>query len=223
MSEDLNMDSDIINDAKQDRIRSHIGDNKADYGGDLAKDIGVDLNVNIEMSGNIGKEVSEDSAGEDLNDINFEQLDFLLDSFQRDKWGDLSSAEQEQAMTDLADYVATDTGNTNPPEIVFRDDMPEGAYGGYNPETNMIEINVNMLDDSIEAADTITHEMWHAYQDQAAKDPTNLRAKDYQAGFDNYISPEYDFEGYENQMVEAEAREYAQGYKDRLEAMKGAI
>jgi hypothetical protein len=130
--------------------------------------------------------------------------------------------EQKQSMTDLADYVADATGNKNPPEVVFRDDMDDGAYGGYNPNTNTIEINQNMLDDSAEAADTITHEMWHAYQQQCAEDPSNERSGEYQEAFDNYISPEDDFEGYENQMVEAEAREFAQGFKDRLAGMKGA-
>ncbi len=64
--------------------------------------------------------------------------------------------------------------------------------------------------------------MWHAHQQQAANDPSNPRAAEYQEGFENYISPEFDFEGYQNQMVEAEARDYAQGFKDRLSAMKGA-
>jgi len=182
-------------------IRQDIGsgaDTRADYGGDLAGDAGVDL-----------------------NDAGTERLDSVLENFQGDKWNDLSLEGQKQAITDLADHVAVDTGNKNPPEIIFSGDMPDGTYGGYNPATNTIEINENMLDDSAEAADTITHEMWHAYQEQAANDPNNPRAQEYQEGFDNYISPEYDFEGYENQMVEAEAREYAQGFKDRLAGMKG--
>jgi len=119
-------------------------------------------------------------------------------------------------MTELADYVAADTGNENPPEIIFRDDMADGTYGGYNPETNTMEINQNMLDNSAEAADTIAHEMWHAHQQQEASDPNSEKGQEYQEGFDNYISPEYDFEGYQNQMVEAEARDYAQGFKDRI-------
>jgi len=162
-----------------------------------------------------------DFEGEDLNsfskaDGGNEQLDSVLDNFQESKWGDLSLEEQQQSMVNLADCVAADTGNENPPEIVFRDDMGEGTYGGYNPETNTMEINVNMLDDSGEAADTIAHEMWHAHQHQCTLDPASEKGQEYQDGFDNYISPEYDFEGYQNQMVEAEARDYAQGIKDKL-------
>ena len=158
-------------------------------------------------------------------DTGSEQLGAVLDNFQEGKWNDLTLEEQKQSMTGLADHVANMTGNKNPPEIVFRDDMNDGEYGGYSPDTNTLEINQNMLGDSAEAADTVAHEMWHAYQQQCALDPTSELGRAYQEGFDNYISPEYDFEGYQNQMVEAEARDFAQGFKDKLSGMqkKGAV
>jgi hypothetical protein len=160
------------------------------------------------------------AEGVDLNNYSKEtdegRLDSVLDNFRENNWSDLSLAERKQSMIALADCVAADTGNKNPPEIVFRNDMNDGEYGGYNPGSNKLEINVNMLNDSAEAADTVAHEMWHAYQQQCAEDPTSEKGREYQEGFDNYISPEYDFEGYQNQMVEAEARQYAQGFKDRL-------
>jgi hypothetical protein len=184
-------------------IRSGV-DIKADYGGDLANDTGVDLNNYS-------------------NDTENDRIDTVLGNFEEDKWSDLSLDEQKQSMTDLAGYVANETENKNPPEIIFRDDMNDGEYGGYNPETNTLEINENMLGDSAEAADTVAHEMWHAHQQQCAMDPASEKGREYQEGFDNYISPEYDFEGYQNQMVEAEAREYAQGFKDRLARIKGGV
>ncbi|MDR2546409.1 MAG: hypothetical protein LBC96_02725 [Lachnospiraceae bacterium] len=194
-SSDSGIDLNQTNDFTNNEIRNSLDGNSTDYG----KDIGIDLN---------------DQSGE--------QLEPILENFDDSKWADLTLDEQKQSITDLADYVAVDTGNDNPPQISFRDDMADGSYGGYNPETNTIEINENMLDDAMEAADTIAHEMWHAHQQQAADDPSNPRASEYQEGFDNYISPEYDFEGYENQMVESEARDYAQGFKDRLAGLKGA-
>ena len=196
-------------------VRSSAGsERRADNGGELAKGAGIDLNAGV--NNDPKKESVEKEIGKDLNDAGSKQLDSVLDNFQENNWSDLSLEDQKQSITDLADYVANDTGNENPPEIVFCDDMEDGTYGGYNPETNTIEINENMLDDSVEAADTIAHEMWHAYQHQEALDTSSEKGREYQEGFDNYISPEYDFEGYENQMVEAEAREYAQGFKDRL-------
>jgi hypothetical protein len=214
MGKSFNISSDIAADSRSD-LRSGSGsDAKADYGGDLAKDTGVDLNAGAVDA--VGKEPADNSVGEDLNDVGGEQLDAVLDNFKEDNWSDLSLDEQKQSMTDLAACVASDTGNENPPEIIFRNDMADGSYGGYNPETNTLEINENMLDNSAEAADTVAHEMWHAHQQQCVMDPTSEKGREYQEGFDNYISPEYDFEGYENQMVEAEAREYAQGFKDKL-------
>ncbi len=212
MSEGFEIGGDIRSDNQSD-LRSGDGENRADYGGDLANDNGVDLNAGADVSDENGAETANDSPGEDLNDTS---LDAVLDNFQEDKWSDLSLDEQKQSMTDLANHVTADIGIENPPEIVFRDDMPDGPYGGYISDSNTMEINVNMLDDSVEAADTIAHELWHAHQQEIADDPSNPRAEEYQEGFDNYISPEYDFEGYQNQMVEAEARDYAQGYKDRL-------
>ena len=183
----------------------------------------IEMDLNSFNSGYTNDDIRnslDSSQGEDLNlyskDIGTEQLDAVLDNFKENNWSDLSLEEQKQSITDLADIVAADTRNENPPKIVFRDDMADGTYGGYNPETNIIEINENMLDNSTEAADTIAHEMWHAYQQQEASDPNSEKGQEYREGFDNYISPEFDFEGYENQMVEAEARDYAQGFKDRI-------
>ena len=205
---------DLVADSHSD-VRNETGSEaKADYGGDLAKDTGVDLNEGaVDVA---RKESADREVGVDLNDAGGEQLDSVLENFREDNWNDLSLEDQKQSMTELAACVASDTGNNNPPEIVFRNDMNDGEYGGYNPETNTLEINENMLDDSAEAADTVAHEMWHAHQQQCAMDPASEKGREYQEGFDNYISPEYDFEGYENQMVEAEAREYAQGFKDKL-------
>jgi len=215
MGINLEMGHDIGADNRPD-TNSTGSETRADYGGELAENTGVDLNAGADVSGGGTIETSHDNTGEDLNDSGGDQMDSVLNNFQEDKWSDLSLEEQKQSMTDLAGYVAADTGNENPPEIVFRDDMNDGEYGGYNPGANTLEINVNMLSDSAEAADTIAHEMWHAHQQQCALDPTSEKGREYQEGFDNYISPEYDFEGYENQMVEAEAREYAQGFKNRL-------
>jgi hypothetical protein len=221
---DLNgYNTDFTNSEIRDSLGAGSDSDSDDESEGYAKSAGADLNDGAgKVTGAIGKETVDDTAGEDLNDAGAGQLDAVLDNFGEDTWSDLSLEDQKQSMTDLAGYVANETGNRNPPEIVFRGDMKDGEYGGYNPGTNTLEINENMLGDSGEAADTVAHEMWHAHQQQCALDPASEKGREYQEGFDNYISPEYDFEGYENQMVEAEAREYAQGFKDKLAGMKGA-
>ena len=198
---------------KSDRSTTDSG-RTSDYGGDLAKSKGFDLNGGASDSYSTNERDRE--VGKDLNGANDEQLDAIMENFKDSKWSDMSLEEQKKSITDLADFVTADIGLKNPPEIVFRDDMPDGSYGGYNPNSNVIEINTNMLYDNVEAADTIAHEMWHAYQEQAAKDPNDPRAAEYQEAFDNYITPDIDFEAYQEQMIEAEARDYAQAFKDRL-------
>ena len=198
----------------------YVGNEFTEFEKSRAKDTSLDLNDGAsDVKSETGKPPSNNDVGVDLNDTGNEQLDSILDNFNESNWCDLTLEDQKQSMTDLADYVAADTGNENPPEIVFSGDMPDGSYGGYNPSTNTIKVNENMLDNSTEAADTIAHEMWHAYQQQEAMNPNSEKGQEYQEGFDNYISPEYDFEGYENQMVEAEARDYAQGFRDRIKGV----
>ncbi len=89
-------------------------------------------------------------------------------------------------------------------------------YGGYSAATNTLEVNEHMLYENEEAADTIAHELWHAYQHERAENPTSTKDYLYKYGFDNYVRPEDDFSAYQDQLVEAEARAFAQQFKDRL-------
>lgn len=148
--------------------------------------------------------------------IDTERLDASLDNFESDTWDQLSIDEQKNAMSDLADYVEEAIGFDNPPEIVYYNNPVEGDYGGYSPSTNTLEVNEYMLYNNEEAADTVAHELWHAYQHQRALNPQSAKDYQYQYGFDNYIRPEDDFSGYQEQLVEAEARAFAQQFKDRL-------
>jgi len=186
----------------------------------INEDCGLDCEDSIDddVSTIEPEDVQIDTSETETSDA---RLDTMLDNFQETNWDKLELDEQKELLTSLGDCLADTTGNKNPPEIIFSDTMEDGEYGAFIPETNTLEINENMLDDSSEAVDTVAHEMWHAYQQQCACDPTSEKGREYQDGFDDYISPEYDFEGYENQMVETEAREFAQGIKNRLSGLKG--
>ncbi|MDR2731244.1 MAG: hypothetical protein LBB81_10165 [Treponema sp.] len=78
-------------------------------------------------------------------------------------------------------------GLENPPNIEYYNETEQGDYGGYNPATNTLNINEYMLYDSNEAANTVTHELWHAYQHEKASNPQSPKDFQYQYGFDNYI------------------------------------
>lgn len=145
-----------------------------------------------------------------------ERLDSSLESFTSENWEQLSLDEQKEKMADLADYIIDVTGLENPPHIEFYNNPQEGDYGGFDRITNTLSINEHMLYQNDEAADTIAHELWHALQYQRASHPRTKLDAMYAENFNDYISPQEDFEGYQSQILEAEARAFAQQIKDRL-------
>ena len=119
-------------------------------------------------------------------------------------------------MNDLAQYIIDVTGLENPPKIEFYNNDKEGDYGGFDRLNNTLSINEHMLYQNDEAADTVAHELWHALQYQRASNPQTRQDLMYAENFSNYISPSEDFEAYQSQILESEARAFAQQIKDRL-------
>jgi len=156
-----------------------------------------------------------DFDGKDYNQ-NPEQLSSLLDGFTEDNWNNMELEGQKEQITGLFNYVNDVIGLENPPNIEYYNEPEQGNYGGYNPAANTLSINEYMLYDSSEAADTVAHELWHAYQHERAANPQSPKDFLYQYGFDNYIRPCDDFDGYQSQLVEAEARAFADQFKGAL-------
>jgi len=162
-----------------------------------------------------------DFDGKDFNQ-NSEQLTPLLDGFTEDSWRNMDIDGQKEQITELFDYVNDVLNLQNPPNIEYYNEPEKGNYGGYNPATNTLSINEYMLYDSNEAADTVAHELWHAYQHERAMNPQSTKDYLYQVGFDNYIRPGDDFDGYQSQLVEAEARAFADQFKGAIAQIRGA-
>jgi hypothetical protein len=156
-----------------------------------------------------------DFDGKNYNQ-NSQQLNSLLDGFTKDNWNNMELDGQKEQITGLFNYVNDVIGLENPPNIEYYNEPEQGNYGGYNPATNTLSINEYMLYDSNEAADTVAHELWHAYQHERASNPQSPKDFQYQYGFDNYIRPNDDFDGYQSQLVEAEARAFADQFKGAL-------
>lgn len=150
-----------------------------------------------------------------------ERLDDVLEDFCVTNWSISSLSEQKNAIESLANYISDSIGFRTTPTICYYYNEKEGEYGGYNSIDNSLDINEYMLYDSKEAADTIAHELWHAYQHERAETPQCARDYQYQFNFENYIGPELGQEAYENQLVEAEARAFAAQFKDRLAWYEG--
>jgi len=153
---------------------------------------------------------------------NSEQLNTLLEGFTEDNWNNMELEGQKEQINGLFDYVNDVLNLENPPNIEYYNEPEKGNYGGYNPATNTLSINEYMLYDSNEAADTVAHELWHAYQHERASNPQSPKDFQYQFGFENYIRPGDDFDGYQSQLVEAEARAFADQFKGALAQIRGA-
>ena len=100
-------------------------------------------------------------------------------------------------------------------ELSFVQKLPNDL-GGYNPKTNCIELNSNYLEktDCEGLLNTILHESRHAFQGKCIQNPESVTVKNnvidvWKDNFQNYISPCYDFEAYENQEIEKDANYYA--------------
>ena len=159
-----------------------------------------------------------DFDGKDV-DQNPELLHSLLDGFQEENWSIMELDGQKERISGLYDYVTDVIGLENPPYIEYYQGEP-GEYGGYDSSTNTLSINENMLHEADEAADTVAHELWHAYQHERASNPQSPKDYQYQFGFDNYIRPGDDFDAYQSQLVEAEARAFADRFKGEIYRLK---
>ena len=199
---------------------------------ELMQGNGVDTVEATDVVADVPQGIDYDAVYSGLDSYDFDGIDYSsdvdrldssLENFQDGTWENLSADEQKAAMSDLADYVKDVIGFDNPPQIVYYHNPVDGDYGGYSPSTNTLEINEHMLYDNNEAADTIAHELWHAYQHERAMNPQSAKDYQYQYGFENYIRPDDDFTAYQDQLVEAEARAFAQQFKDRLSTKRRNI
>lgn len=131
---------------------------------------------------------------------------------------ELFSEGEILAILDIRNQIADELG-INPPELVFYYSPNEHDGGGFSGEYNLISINMNNFDNLESFIGTIAHEMRHAWQHEMASLPEELQTdlgKAFKFNFDNYISPYDNYEEYRNQLIEVDARTYAEDYMERL-------
>ena len=156
-------------------------------------------------------ETKEQQEGNDCRDISE-----IMEAFQSENWEGLSDDARKEAIDELSEYVAQDLNIKDKPKIEFYNNEDSGDFGSYSPYENTIYINEFNMDNAVETADTITHETRHCYQHECADHPKTEQDYAFRDNFDNYVTPDMDFEGYEDQIVEADARDYAQAYRDMI-------
>lgn len=140
----------------------------------------------------------------------------VLSSFKQNNWKKLTIQERKQAIEKLADYNAEILGVEDKLRIIYYNTEDPSDFGGYSAKQNAIYINERNMHDAAETADTISHEYRHKYQHERAKKLETERDLEFKDGFDNYIYAEDDYQGYKEQLVESDARAYAQIVKDKI-------
>jgi len=139
-----------------------------------------------------------------------------LSDFEPSNWEQCALDDKKASIETLADYNADILGIQNKPSISYYDNKDSGDFGGFKPQTNVLSINGHNLGDGPEVADTVSHEYRHAYQSQHSEHPMSDRDIAFRDDIDNPIDPEQDYEGYRDRLVERDAREYAQRFKDYI-------
>lgn len=159
-----------------------------------------------------------DVPGETNYFIDETKANEVLSTFKQSKWEQLTVQEQKCAIEQLADYNAEVLGVDEKPRIVYYRKEDPSDFGGYSSQQNAIYINEYNLKNAAETADTISHEYRHKYQHERAEKLENERDLAFKEGFENYIRAENDYQGYKEQLVESDARAYAQSIKDKINA-----
>lgn len=101
------------------------------------------------------------------------------------------------------------------PELTFKPESPI-QMGAYSPLENSITLNDCLLsmNNPETLMKTIFHESRHAFQQYAVDFPNRVSVSEntiavWKENMDNYILPEFDFEGYISQPIEVDANLFA--------------
>lgn len=156
---------------------------------------------------------SEDEFTFDF-DVNDSDVSELIKAFCPDMWDTLDETERKEIIAKLANTVGEKLGIECMPSIEFYE-AEKCDCGAFCPDRNVICINSCNFDNPQEILDTVAHEVRHAYQFQRAQNPKEEIDYLYAYNFENYITPYVtdggyvNFTDYQDQLIEAEARAFA--------------
>lgn len=161
-------------------------------------------------------EESSEREEKEVFEVNIENevLSDILIRFNQEKWDQLSQDDQKEAITQLADCIENDLGIENRPDIVYYyiEDKSDFGYS-CKGELGINEFN---MDNSVETVDTVAHECRHQYQREHAADPQSELDYEFRENFKDIKDHKDDYQAYLEQILERDAREYAQRIKDQM-------
>lgn len=163
-----------------------------------------------------------------------ETAEIMADVFSEDvltNWSEMSLDEKSAKLNEY--YIRAGENLGIDTKGVIIEPMPCETPGliscGYNSGDGYIHLNADVEDDPTQLGqvlDTVTHEMRHQFQNDALAAPYNfsdipqdvLNVWDYE--MKHYINPDYDYQGYYEQAIECDARDFSE---DVLNAYMGKM
>lgn len=159
-----------------------------------------------------------------------ETAEIMAEVFSKDvleNWAEMSSEEKSSKINEYYIKAGENLGIETKGVIVepLECEQPGMVSFGYNSGDGYIHINENVLNDPsclAQVLDTATHEMRHQFQNDVLASPERfndippdvLNIWDYEMQPQNYISPDYDYQGYYEQAIECDARDFAENVLD---------
>lgn len=163
-----------------------------------------------------------------------ETAEIMADVFSEDvltSWSEMSLNEKSAKLNEY--YIRAGENLGIDTKGVIIEPMPCETPGmisfGYNSGDGYIHLNADVVDDPSQLGqvlDTATHEMRHQFQNDALAAPYNfsdipqdvLNVWDYE--MKHYIDPDYDYQGYYEQAIECDTRDFSEdvlkSYTDKM-------
>lgn len=150
------------------------------------------------------------------------------------RWAQLTDEERRAVIEEMIEGLADDSG-LEMPEIEWQPPTWSSNGSWSDGEPGTLRLNEGLLDDP-RLLHTVAHEVRHGRQHEAVRDEndwqfpweddpfdehrddgiTAAQANEWEENFDDYQSPEDDYEDYFNQPVESDARDAGRQYLDGL-------
>ncbi len=143
----------------------------------------------------------------------------------REHWDGLSVDERRALLQDLHNQIAREYGME--PQEIQTPDLPDPAgmdwRGVRRADSIGIDIDNVRDDDPFRVIETLAHESRHSIQHHLVENPdarpdhiSQEQVQAWDANFKNYISSRDDFQGYRDQPVERDAREFGGSFVNDL-------
>lgn len=199
---------------------------QTDFKEDKAKEIyNALIKEESELEVNADKIYNRKESDFNFDNLNLERYTKVFEQYKKENWEHLGLYDRKDVNQVTCAYLALKMGISQVPKIIYMKG-PSSVMGVYLQNTNTLVINSYYLDDPKEMLDTVSHEMRHAYQWERAKKLETEMDKLYDLNLKNYIRLEriegqyVNFNDYEDQLVEAEARAFAKEIVKIMEGME---